>query len=392
MTRILMLAPTPFFSDRGCHVRIYEEARYLESRGHDVVILTYPLGSDPDGLKVLRARAVSRYRRTEAGPAWGRLYLDALVLAKAWGVAREFRPDLIHAHLHEGALIGRILAARFKAPLLFDYQGSLTRESVDHGFIRERGIMARAFRAVEGWIDRGADRVVVSAGALAGPLAARGIEATAVPDGVDPARFAPGPGEPGLSRELGLPAQTPVALYLGVLSGYQGTDLILKAARLLRDQGERVHFLVMGYPEAQFKAEAERAGLADCVTFTGRVDYFEAARYLRLGTVALAPKLSRTEGNGKLLLYMACGLPVAAFDLPVNREIMGDAAEWVEAGPDRDECARGLARAVARLLHDRERAAELAAAGRRRVEAEFSMEAAGRRLLAVYAELLEARK
>jgi len=320
------------------------------------------------------------------------VYLDVLVLAKAWAAARETRPDLIHAHLHEGALIGRVLAARFKAPLLFDYQGSLTRESVDHGFIREHGMMERAFRAVEHWIDRGAGRVIVSAGPLAGPLAERGIKATAVPDWIDTARFAPGEGEPGLRRDLGLPPDTPVAVYLGVLSGYQGTDLILKAARRLRDQGERVHFLVMGYPEAEFRADAEQAGLAGSVTFTGRVDYFQAERYLRLGTVALAPKLSRTEGNGKLLLYMACGLPVAAFDLPVNREIMGGAAQWVEAGPDREECATGLARAVAWLVHDRERAAELAAAGRKRVEAEFSVEAAGRRLLAVYNELLEVGK
>ncbi len=392
MTRVLMLAPTPFFSDRGCHVRIYEEARYLAASGYDVVIVTYPLGSDPPGLQVMRARAVSNYRRTEAGPAWARLYLDALVLARAWAAARRARPDLIHAHLHEGALIGRALAARFRVPLLFDYQGSLTQESVDHGFIRERGMMARAFRAVEHWIDRGAARVIVSAAALAGPLRERGIEAISVPDWVDIRRFAPGPAEPGLRDKLGLPPEAPLAVYLGVLSGYQGTDLILSAARRLRDQGERVHFLVMGYPEAEFRAQAERLGLHDHVTFTGRVDYFEAQRYLRLGTLALAPKLSRTEGNGKLLLYMACGLPVAAFDLPVNREIMGGAAEWVEAGTDRGECAAGLARAVARLVHDRDRAAELAAAGRRRVEAEFAAEAAGSRLLAVYAELMGAAR
>ena len=36
--RILMVAPTSFFADYGCHVRILEEARVLQRRGHTVTI------------------------------------------------------------------------------------------------------------------------------------------------------------------------------------------------------------------------------------------------------------------------------------------------------------------------------------------------------------------
>ena len=38
--RVLMIAPTPFFSDRGCHVRILEEARALQRAGAAVTIGT----------------------------------------------------------------------------------------------------------------------------------------------------------------------------------------------------------------------------------------------------------------------------------------------------------------------------------------------------------------
>jgi glycosyltransferase involved in cell wall biosynthesis len=380
-----MIAPTPFFSDRGCHVRIFEEASFLGSRGLDVLILTYHLGNDPPGLNLRRLRGNARYDRAEPGPDWRRLYLDAQVLIQARKAVRDFQPDLVHAHLHEGALIGLLLRARL--PLIFDYQGSLTRESLDHGFIREGSLMQRAFAAVEQWVEKGADRVIVSSGPLAQPLKRKGIAAAVVPDWVDVHRFEPGPAEPRLREKLGL-GEEPVAVCLGVLSDYQGTDIILKAAAILSAAAEPVRFLIMGYPEASYRERAEKEGLGDRVIFTGRLNYFEAQRYLRLGSLALAPKLARSEGNGKVLLYMACGLPVAAFDLPVNREIMGDLAQWVEIAADREECARRLAQAVTRLTRDKARAAQLGAEGRRRVEKEFSVEAAGGKLLDVYADAL----
>ena len=37
--RVLMIAPTSFFSDYGCHVRIYEEAKILQKLGHRVTVL-----------------------------------------------------------------------------------------------------------------------------------------------------------------------------------------------------------------------------------------------------------------------------------------------------------------------------------------------------------------
>jgi hypothetical protein len=44
--RILMLAPTPFFSDRGCHIRVLNSYLRLKNQGHKITLLTYPLGRD----------------------------------------------------------------------------------------------------------------------------------------------------------------------------------------------------------------------------------------------------------------------------------------------------------------------------------------------------------
>ena len=53
---ILMIAPTSFFGDYGCHVRILEEARVLRKCGHRVTIVTYYKGRDLPGLNIVRTR------------------------------------------------------------------------------------------------------------------------------------------------------------------------------------------------------------------------------------------------------------------------------------------------------------------------------------------------
>ena len=52
--RILMIAPTSFFSDYGGHIRILEETRHLQAAGHKVAIVTYYKGSDMPGLDIRR--------------------------------------------------------------------------------------------------------------------------------------------------------------------------------------------------------------------------------------------------------------------------------------------------------------------------------------------------
>ena len=125
-SRILMIAPTPFFADRGCHVRIYEEARALQAMGCQVEVCTYHLGDDRPGLTTHRTLRVPWYKKLSAGPSWHKLYLDVLLLFKAWSVAHKLRPDVIHGHLHEGAAIGWVVGKLAGVPVVADFQGSLS--------------------------------------------------------------------------------------------------------------------------------------------------------------------------------------------------------------------------------------------------------------------------
>ena len=108
----------------------------------------------------------------------------------------------------------------------------------------------------------------------------------------------------------------------------------MRAAAYLKERGENIHFLVMGYPNVDHYAAMARAlGIADRVTLTGRVDYLsEAPCLLALGDVAVSPKMSTSEGSGKVLNYMAMAQPVVAYDSPVHREYLGQWGVYVPSG------------------------------------------------------------
>ena len=49
-----MIAPTPFFADRGCHTQIYEEIKALQGLGHKIILCTYGLGREMAGVQTAR--------------------------------------------------------------------------------------------------------------------------------------------------------------------------------------------------------------------------------------------------------------------------------------------------------------------------------------------------
>ncbi|MBC7225046.1 MAG: glycosyltransferase, partial [Anaerolineae bacterium] len=152
--RILFVAPTSFFADYGCHVRILQQARAARTLGHQVLLCTYRTGRDWPGLTIRRTPAIPWRRGLEVGSSWHKLAYDALLAPVCLKAVRGFRPHLIHAFLHEGALLGWLLRAVTGIPLVFDFQGSLTSEMVDHGFLAPRSPLFRPLLWLETFLDR----------------------------------------------------------------------------------------------------------------------------------------------------------------------------------------------------------------------------------------------
>ena len=394
--RILMIAPTSFFSDYGGHIRILEETRHFQSAGHEVIIVTYNKGSDLPNIDIRRTWPLPWRAEYDVGSSRHKIAFDIYLAVQSLIEGLRFRPDIIHGHMHEGALIGGALARLLRVPLVFDFQGSLTAEMVDHNFLNPNGRYYAWVHRIEGFICKRLPHAVLTSSIRAATFLQDEFQVShdrvhPLPDCANTARFDPSIFSPeqklALRRRLGIPDSRLIVAYLGLLTDYQGIPDLLKAAAQLKQTGKNVHFLIMGYPnEDRYRAIARRLKVVDIVTFTGKVEYRDAPFYLSLGEIGVAPKMSSTEGSGKLLNYMALAQPVVAYDTAVHREYLVDLGVYAPVGD-----VAAFTAALAALLEDPDRRAELGQKLRQRAETAYSWETAVNQIVNLYKNLTSRR-
>ncbi|MFG2620287.1 glycosyltransferase family 4 protein [Streptomyces sp. NPDC048507] len=193
-----------------------------------------------------------------------------------------------------------------------------------------------------------------------------------LPPGVDEKTFHPGSGGAEVRARLGLTGR-PVAVCVSRLVPRKGQDTLIEAMpRILAAVPDAVLLVVGGGPyEADLRALAARAGVAESVVFTGAVPWEELPAHYGAGDVFAMPCRTRRGGldvEGLGIVYLeasATGLPVVAGDSGGAPDAVLDGETgWVVRGGSPDEAAE---RIVA-LLQDPELRARMGARGRAWVE------------------------
>src|SRR5579875_2289272 len=117
--KILMIAPVPFVEPRGAVFQVYDRLRALSQLGHQVDLVTYPIGQDASlpGLRIQRAWRYPGLSRIKVSPSAAKFPLDALLFLRALLLllTHPRRYDVIHTHLEAG-FFGAILGWLFRLP------------------------------------------------------------------------------------------------------------------------------------------------------------------------------------------------------------------------------------------------------------------------------------
>jgi glycosyltransferase involved in cell wall biosynthesis len=181
--------------------------------------------------------------------------------------------------------------------------------------------------------------------------------------------------------------------YLGVMGPQDGVDLALRAVAAIRRTGrDDVHFVFVGGGDSldELVALADELGIANSVTFTGRVPDETVFEVLSTADVGLCPDplnpLNDVSTMTKTMEYMSFRLPVVAFDLSETKVSAGPAAVYV-----RPNDVEEYAEAILRLLDDPGRRASMGEIGRARVESQFAWRHQVPKYIGVYESLTSHR-
>jgi len=346
--------------DRGMTVRTLS-ARTWEEGGRPVDLEPQP-GEDVVGVRTLgRHPNVFLY---DPRPLWRALGED-------W--------DVLDLHEEPAALAtAEVLALRALRRLLGRRQAPYVLYSAQN--IAKR--YPPPFRWWEARALRGAGAVSVCNAEAADVLRAKGLTAPAhvVGLGVEPPAAAspgPGPSDPDVAGAAA-PARTG---YVGrLLAPHKGLDVLLDAA----EADPRLHVAIAGAGphEAALRRRATTPALAGRVTFHGHLAGAELAAFYRDLDVLAVPSVPTPgwlEQFGRVAVEaMAAGVPVVASDSGALRDVVGGAGTLVPPGD-----APALARALAVVLDDPERAARMRAAGLERAR-EYTWAAIAERYEAMY--------
>ncbi|WP_298471080.1 TIGR04063 family PEP-CTERM/XrtA system glycosyltransferase [uncultured Erythrobacter sp.] len=257
----------------------------------------------------------------------------AALSASIQALAKDWRPDIIHAH--SPALCGGgawRAASALGVPLVYEIRAFWEDAAVGNRTGTEGSVKYHLTRALETQIVKRADAVFTICQGLRDDLIERGINPGKIgimPNGVDLSLFGdPPPRDEALAGGLAIGPDTPLIGYIGSFYAYEGVDDLIAAMPHLRREQPDARLLLVGAGEmdAEWRAAAAKLPEPEAVIFTGRVPHSEVERYYSLIDVLAYPRkhsrLTDLVTPLKPLEAMAQRRIVAASNVGGHRELM----------------------------------------------------------------------
>jgi glycosyltransferase involved in cell wall biosynthesis len=297
-----------------------------------------------------------------------------------YGYLRSLQPDLVHFNAPNFWAAAMLLVSRYRGPLIVTH----------HADVFGRPLLKRAVMPIYHRLIRRANFVVVNSlknASASDDLPAGAGPFVTIPMGVDPStyRIDSAEREKVLAERRRAFGSAPVVGFVGRFVRYKGLSVLVDAMTRL----DGVHALMIGDGplRTQIEEQARAAGIADRMHFLGSVDEHSKIRKLAMMDMLLLPSVETSEAFGVAQVEaQLMELPVVASRLPTGVTDVTIADQTGLLVPPRDPDA--LAKAISRLIGDRDFAARLGRQGRAHALGHFTSEIFQRRFQQLFATTL----
>jgi len=294
-------------------------------------------------------------------------------------LARTERARILHAHLTTSAFLGAVVGAWLRCPLVVSvYSNHLIPLGIRRGTPR-----FLLWKSLYRWALGRARRIIAVSGtvrdSLERDLGVAPHRVTVIPNGV--AVPPPGPGRAAeeVRRELGLPEDARLIVFVGRLVPNKNQSALIDMMAVVRARVPEARLVLVGEgpSEAELRRRIASRKLEDAVVLAGR--HPDVPAVLRAADVFATASV--TEGISLAVLEaLAAGVPVAGLRSEGNEEVLVGGAGVLVDGTD----PARLGAAVADLLEDDARRAALASAGAARVAERYRFDRMVERVIDLY--------
>lgn len=364
----LVIAPQPFFTQRGTPFSVYYRARAMADLGEELDLLTYGQGNDVSlpGVRIIRGPRLKIFGDVKIGPSALKILLDIFVFFQAIFLLTRNKYDYVHAH-EEAIFIAAMLKPIFRFRIIYDMHSSLPEQLENFSFTRIKWV-TNLLKRMEHRALHTSDVVIVVCPALydyASSILPPTISLILIENSMcDPVELLPTHKIPEIPTareltELTRLGKIRLIVYAGTLERYQGIDLLLKSFQLLYDRFSDATLLILGGAPKQveyYSQSARSLGIAERCHFTGLVAQELAMHCNDCATVVVSPRTVGTNTPLKIYSQLSGGVPIVATRIESHTQILtDDIAILVDAD------AASFAGGIQRVLDSPEQAAQIAA-------------------------------
>jgi len=380
--KILLLAPQPFYQERGTPIAVKMLAEDLYSSGHDIELLTYHEGEEPENWNIEIHRIVSIPGLSNISPGFSikKIICDGLMFLQAIRLCLKKKYDVVHA-VEESVFIAVILKMVFNTRCVYDVDSWLSDQ------LQEKYQFLRCCKGLFSFFEKIAvtrsDGAVVVCKALEEKVKQfdPNIPVLRLED-VSLLQEFEGDFE---SLETVVGNNDPFILYVGNLEKYQGINLLLDSFKIICEKNKKCNLVIIGGTEEtreKYVKIAEELAIDSRVFFIGTRPLENLSMYLMQASILVSPRIKGENTPMKVYSYLASGVPLVATKIKSHTQVLDDTVACI-ADPD----PRSFAMALERVLGNKQLAGDIGTAAKHMVAAQYSRPAFKKKITEFYSHL-----
>jgi len=327
--KILLLAPEPFYQERGTPIAVKLLAETLCEQNHSVDLLTVHQGENiyVKGLRIFRIPKIPFIKKIPIGFSFKKIITDILFAFYILIILGLGHYDVVHA-VEESIFPAVACNLICKKKLIYDMDSSLVEQMYEKwGFLKHFSWMLNYF---EKWAIKRSDVIVPVCSYLAekAKLYKSADKVFLLEDIAFESEKSFGQID-NIREQFNIKGI--LVLYIGNLEHYQGIDLMLEGISLIDSKIDFNLIIIGGCAKDinKYKSKADQLNISGKVHFMGPKPFVNLQFYLSQADILLSPRIKGKNTPMKIYSYLSSGKAILATNINSHTQVLDSSCSYL---------------------------------------------------------------